>query len=48
MGKKLVELGFKDGGYEFVNIDVSNMNYVTGSLLVHMVNHNGLLGLLGF
>ena len=23
MGKKLVELGFKDVGYEFVNIDVS-------------------------
>ena len=24
MGKKLVDLGFKDLGYEFVNIDVSN------------------------
>jgi len=24
MGKKLVELGFKDLGYEFVNIDVSD------------------------
>ena len=28
MGKKLVELGFKDLGYEFVNIDVSNKTKV--------------------
>ena len=33
MGKKLVGLGFKDLGYEFVNIDVSN-----GSLHTHTNN----------